>query len=449
MKRSTATLLIPIIFLSIVSCKNGSNDHSGANSEGITPDSLVVDQSDSIVTRVGIKMDKRGGVYEIPCEVNGVPMRFIFDTGASNVCLSLTEASFLYKNGYLSDTDFIGESHSKIADGSIIENMEIMLKTIVVGGIEINNVRATVVKSNSAPLLFGQTAIQKFGRVEFVGDSLYITHKTLSTFERPKTSEINPNIIQQGSKLSRSRFGRTKSPKVEALLEQAIEAYNNDLPERAIQYCRNALDINIKDWRIYALLGQYEGYGTDEYEQFKRLNVKQESFCIGGTVISWEEVVSDLAYRYLANGWRPSTGEAISTCQELVLYNPQNISALRNLSLAYAISEKYDNALLWAERVMKLSQKEGYFCLGYIYSCQGRDTETIQAYEKCLEIDPAYNAAIYNLANQYYKIAQVWAPVMNKSYFENLSEAQRLHIIAAKNGYKASQKWLKEQKVNW
>ena len=449
MKRAAATLLIPIFFLVIVSCKNVKNGHSVANSEVVTTDSLVVEQPDSVITRVGIKMGQRGGVYEIPCEVNGVPMRFIFDTGASNVCLSLTEASFLYKNGYLDDTDFIGESYSKIADGSIIENMEIMLKTIVVGGIEINNVRATVVKSSTAPLLFGQTAIQKFGRVEFVGDSLYITHKTLSSFERPQIYDNNPNLIQQGSKLSRSRFGRSKSPKIEALLEQAIEAYNNDMPEMAIKYCRDALAINKKDWRIYAILGKYEGYGTYEYEQFKKLNSKQESFSIGSTITTWENVVSELAYRYLANGLRPRTGDAISICQELLLYNPQNISALRTLTLAYAIGENYEKAFLWAEKVMKLSKKEGYFCLGYIYSCQGRDTETIQAYEKCLEIDPTNNAAIYNLANQYYSIAKAWAPVMNNNYFEKYSEAIRLHIIAARSGFKKSQQWLKEQKVNW
>lgn len=30
-----------------------------------------------------IKMEKEGGVYTIPCTVNGIKLKFIFDTGRS------------------------------------------------------------------------------------------------------------------------------------------------------------------------------------------------------------------------------------------------------------------------------------------------------------------------------------------------------------------------------
>jgi len=39
-----------------------------------------------------IKMKKINGVYTVPCKVNGRPLSFIFDTGASDVSLSLEEA---------------------------------------------------------------------------------------------------------------------------------------------------------------------------------------------------------------------------------------------------------------------------------------------------------------------------------------------------------------------
>ena len=35
-----------------------------------------------------IKMEKEGGVYTIPCTLNGIKLKFIFDTGASGVSLS-------------------------------------------------------------------------------------------------------------------------------------------------------------------------------------------------------------------------------------------------------------------------------------------------------------------------------------------------------------------------
>ena len=48
-----------------------------------------------------IKLEKVNGIYKIPCKVNGILMNFIFDTGASDVSISLTEAMFLMKQGLL------------------------------------------------------------------------------------------------------------------------------------------------------------------------------------------------------------------------------------------------------------------------------------------------------------------------------------------------------------
>ena len=44
-----------------------------------------------------IDMIEENGIYKVPVYVNDVPMTFIVDTGASNISLSTTEASFLYR----------------------------------------------------------------------------------------------------------------------------------------------------------------------------------------------------------------------------------------------------------------------------------------------------------------------------------------------------------------
>ena len=54
-----------------------------------------------------IKMTYENGVYTMPCEVNGLRMKFIFDTGASMVSISMTEAKFMYKNGYINENDLV------------------------------------------------------------------------------------------------------------------------------------------------------------------------------------------------------------------------------------------------------------------------------------------------------------------------------------------------------
>ncbi len=113
-----------------------------------------------------IKMQSEGGVSIIPCKVNGLNLKFVFDTGASNVSISLTEALFMLKNDYLSSHDIIGREKYKDATGSISEGVKINLKEIEIEGIKIYNVEASIVKNQKAPLLLGQSAISKLGQIQ-------------------------------------------------------------------------------------------------------------------------------------------------------------------------------------------------------------------------------------------------------------------------------------------
>ncbi|MCG9900882.1 MAG: retroviral-like aspartic protease family protein [Hydrotalea sp.] len=110
-------------------------------------------------------MNKKNGVYEVPIEINASKMFFIFDTGASDITISLTEAIFLYKQGTLTDDDFLGTQQFQIADGSISEGTIINLKTVKIGNKTLSNVQASIVHNMDAPLLFGQSALAQFGKV--------------------------------------------------------------------------------------------------------------------------------------------------------------------------------------------------------------------------------------------------------------------------------------------
>lgn len=111
--------------------------------------------------RIGLKLTKKGGVYEIPCSVNGVNMKFIFDTGASNVCISLSEAIFLIKNGYINEKDIKGSSYAQLADGNIVENTNIILREINIGGCILKNIEATVVHTHSMPRCYSGSRLSK------------------------------------------------------------------------------------------------------------------------------------------------------------------------------------------------------------------------------------------------------------------------------------------------
>ena len=95
--------------------------------------SLVVSLAVSIQanSQTVIQMEKDGGVYKIPCEINGLRLKLIFDTGASNVCISESIALMMLENGYLTRADIKGSSSSVVADGRIVENTKINIKTLI------------------------------------------------------------------------------------------------------------------------------------------------------------------------------------------------------------------------------------------------------------------------------------------------------------------------------
>ncbi len=106
-----------------------------------------------------------GGTYEVPCSVNGLPLKMIFDTGASDVTISSVEANFMLKNGYLADSDIKGKRNYTTASGDIHEGTVIRLKEVKLGEAVLRNVEASVVHSQKAPLLLGQSVLEKFGTI--------------------------------------------------------------------------------------------------------------------------------------------------------------------------------------------------------------------------------------------------------------------------------------------
>lgn len=122
------------------------------------------DDENKVVSEVDMKK-MYGGTYEVPCAVNGLPLKMIFDTGASDVTISSVEASFMLKNGYLSDSDVKGKKHYMTASGDIHEGTILKLKEVKLGDAVLKNIEASVVHSQKAPLLLGQSVLEKFGTI--------------------------------------------------------------------------------------------------------------------------------------------------------------------------------------------------------------------------------------------------------------------------------------------
>lgn len=139
---------------------------------------ITPEAAETLISEVQMKK-MAGGTYEVPCSINGLPLKFIFDTGASDVTISSVEANFMLKNEYLSSKDFKGNRKYLTADGNISDGAVICIREVQVGDATLKNIEASVVKNQKAPLLLGQSVLERFGTITIDNNSgkLIIKHQ--------------------------------------------------------------------------------------------------------------------------------------------------------------------------------------------------------------------------------------------------------------------------------
>jgi len=125
-----------------------------------------------------VPFTKESGVCKGKCNIIGLPLHFVFDTGASDVTISMVEATFMMKNGYLNANDVVGSQRYMDANGDVSVGTIINLKNVNFGELDLNNVRASVVRNQKAPLLLGQSVLGRLGKIEIDNSKnvLIITH---------------------------------------------------------------------------------------------------------------------------------------------------------------------------------------------------------------------------------------------------------------------------------
>jgi len=112
-----------------------------------------------------VKMENNNGVKYVWIEINGLKLKFIFDTGASSICISSAEATVLYRQGTLQKEDILDIQYFQDATGKVSAGTRINLRTVKIGNRVLKNIEAIVIDNNEAPLLFGQSALEKFGKI--------------------------------------------------------------------------------------------------------------------------------------------------------------------------------------------------------------------------------------------------------------------------------------------
>ena len=139
-------------------------EYEAKHAEYLKQFELAMPEKEETVTEIALKRNP-GGTFEIPCDINGLSLYMIFDTGASDVSISSVEANFMLKNGYLSEKDIKGKRYYQNANGQLSEGTTITLREVKIGDAVLRNVDASVVNSQKAPLLLGQSAMERFGTI--------------------------------------------------------------------------------------------------------------------------------------------------------------------------------------------------------------------------------------------------------------------------------------------
>lgn len=158
------TLIIALSFNGCGGCsKSGLKDNLNRNSR--TSSQTNDFRTSNSQGRNTVKMENDNGVKYIWVEINGIRLKFIFDTGASNIFISSAEATVLYRQGTLEKEDILDVQYFQDATGKVSAGTRINLRTLKIGNRVLQNIEATVIDNNEAPLLLGGSALEKFGKI--------------------------------------------------------------------------------------------------------------------------------------------------------------------------------------------------------------------------------------------------------------------------------------------
>jgi clan AA aspartic protease (TIGR02281 family) len=111
-------------------------------------------------TRVPLKRD--GGIFVVPVELNGtMTLDFAIDSGAADVSVPADVVSTLKRTGAVGESDFTGQRTYVLADGSKSRSATFTIRSLRVGDVILQNVRASV-GSSQGGLLLGQSFLGRF-----------------------------------------------------------------------------------------------------------------------------------------------------------------------------------------------------------------------------------------------------------------------------------------------
>ncbi len=111
---------------------------------------------------------ERNGHFYTYANVNGEPVRFVVDTGASFVALTVKDAKRLGIPFSPAEFEIIGEGASGLVRGKLVQ-----LDSVEIDGKRVTNVKAAILEGSRLSLL-GQSYLSRMGEVQMRGDYMVL-----------------------------------------------------------------------------------------------------------------------------------------------------------------------------------------------------------------------------------------------------------------------------------
>ena len=128
-------------------------------------------QAAALLPDGGIELRRAAdGHFHLKAEVNGVPVEFLVDTGASQIVLTRADA----RRAGIDPEDLAYTSRSFTANGPVT-NAPVRLERLEAAGVPLSNVRAVVSGGDLFQSLLGMDYLDRFSRISVEGDRLVLT----------------------------------------------------------------------------------------------------------------------------------------------------------------------------------------------------------------------------------------------------------------------------------
>ena len=109
-----------------------------------------------------VALEEEGGTFLVPVTLNGqLTLKFVLDSGASDVSLPADVVMTPMRTGSLGADDFLGNETYKLADGSTAPSQTFNIRDLRVGDRTLHNVRARIAPVEGT-LLLGQSFLSRF-----------------------------------------------------------------------------------------------------------------------------------------------------------------------------------------------------------------------------------------------------------------------------------------------